>query len=181
MQEAIAQNIFQASAMILSTVSKSGKPSSRVVLLKAVDVDEFVFYTNYNSRKAQDLAQNPHATLLFYWPELERQIRVEGLVNKVSRETSKQYFSTRPRESQIGAWASPQSKVVSARQDLEDNYAVVKEKYLGQEVPCPPHWGGYALKPSQIEFWQCRSNRLHDRFCFKREQYGPWQVSRLAP
>ena len=181
LQQAIDSKVIQASAMVLSTVDSEQRPSARVVLLKAISDGEFVFFTNYNSHKGQDLLVNPNGSLLFYWPSLERQIRIEGQVHKIPPEMSQQYFVSRPRESQLGAWASPQSEVVANRQVLEQAYQALEHQYKDQDVPYPEHWGGYALKPDQIEFWQCRSNRLHDRFQYRCQTNNQWEICRLAP
>ena len=167
-------------AMSLATVSH-GKPASRMVLLKRVDSDGFVFFTNYRSAKAKDLETDPFAALTFFWPQLEKQVRVEGSVTKTSEEESREYFATRPRESQIGAWASPQSEVISSREQLEKREAEVEESYQDQPVPCPPHWGGFRVTPERIEFWQGRIGRLHDRIVYELQTDGSWTIKRLAP
>jgi len=175
-----AAGIPLAEAMSLATVS-NGKPSSRMVLLKRVDGDGFVFFTNYQSAKARDLEVNPYVALTFFWPQLEKQIRVEGTVTKTSVEESREYFATRPRESQIGAWASPQSEVIASREELEKRQAELKETYRDQPIPCPPHWGGFLVKPERIEFWQGRIGRLHDRLVYELQKDGSWTIKRLAP
>ncbi|KAK4571860.1 hypothetical protein RGQ29_030316 [Quercus rubra] len=183
--DAVAANLKEPNAMALSTAGKDGKPSSRMVLLKGVDKDGFVWYTNYDSRKAHDLSDNPHASLLFYWDGLNRQVRVEGSVQKVSDEESEQYFHSRPRGSQIGAIVSKQSTVVPGRHVLHQQYKELEEKFSdGSLIPKPKHWGGYRLKPELFEFWQGQKSRLHDRL-----QYSPheingqqvWKIERLAP
>jgi pyridoxamine 5'-phosphate oxidase len=155
-----------ATSMTLATAAQDGRPSARVVLLKSFDERGFVFYTNYHSRKAKELSENPRACLLFYWSELWRQVRIEGDVEKVSPADSEEYFQSRPLGSRLGAWASNQSEVVDTRQVLESRFAELQERF-GEEVPRPEHWGGYRLRPSSIEFWQGRGNRLHDRLRFR--------------
>ena len=167
-------------AMTLATATRDGKPSARMVLLKQVDHDGFVFYTNYNSAKAQQLDANPNAALVFYWAKLDRQVRVEGSLSRTSREESWEYFATRPRESQIGAWASEQSEEIESRAVLERRAAELERQYSDREIDCPEHWGGYRLKPERIEFWKSRIGRLHDRILYQREGDG-WTISRLAP
>jgi pyridoxamine 5'-phosphate oxidase len=168
-------------AMTLSTADKEGRPSARVVLLKGLDERGFIFYTNYNSRKGRELAENPDTALTFYWPQLERQVCVAGTVSKVSPEESEDYFKSRPRGSRIAAWASDQSSVVQNRGELEEKWQRIEHQYQGKEVPRPEHWGGYVLSPSRIEFWQGRPNRLHDRFRYLRQPEGGWTLERLAP
>lgn len=167
-------------AMALATSGKDGRPSVRMVLLKGASEQGFVFYTNYESRKAEDLAANPRAALCLYWDKIGRQVRVEGRVEKVSREESEIYFHSRPRSSQIGAWASPQSREIPSRAELEERVAEVGEKYRGQEIPLPEFWGGYVLKPEYFEFWQQGESRLHDRFAYSLSGKD-WTVQRLAP
>ena len=169
-----------ANAFILATATRDGQPGARTLLLKDVDENGFVFYTNYNSRKGGELAENPRAAMVFHWAELFRQVRVEGRVEKTSEEESNAYFQSRPRGSRIGAWASKQSSVLERREDLEAQVREIQRKYRGQEVPLPPFWGGYLLVPSRIEFWQGRPSRLHDRICYERET-GGWKMSRLSP
>jgi len=167
-------------AMTLATATPDGKPSARMVLLKQVDHDGFVFYTNYNSDKAEQLDENPYAALVFYWAKLDRQVRVEGSISRTSREESLGYFATRPRESQIGAWASEQSEVISSRAELEQRAEELEKQYRDREIECPEHWGGYRLKPERIEFWKSRIGRLHDRILYQREG-DAWTITRLAP
>lgn len=167
-------------AMTLATASKEGVPSARVVLLKKLDQDGLVFYTNYQSRKARELDENPRAALVLYWSQLDRQVRAEGSVERVSPADSDEYFRTRPRESQLGALASPQSEVIQGREILERGFRDLEEAYRDREVTRPEHWGGYRLRPTRIEFWQNRSGRLHDRIVYERE-HGGWTIARLAP
>jgi pyridoxamine 5'-phosphate oxidase len=167
-------------AMALATAGAGGRPSLRMVLMKDFDAAGFVFYTNYRSRKARELARSARASLLFYWGILERQVRIEGKVEKIRRRDSDDYFSTRSRGSQLGAWASPQSEVMPDRAVLERRFAAAAARYAG-EVPRPPYWGGYCLVPEAIEFWQGREDRLHDRICYRRVRNGRWQIERLAP
>jgi pyridoxamine 5'-phosphate oxidase len=180
-QEAEAAKVLEPNAMTLATCGRDGRPAARVVLLKACDGRGFVFYTNYESRKGRELDANPHATLLFAWLPMERQITVEGTVTRVTREESEAYFHSRPRQSQLGAWASPQSTAVAGRAVLEESYRVVEKKYEGREVPLPPNWGGFRLVPEIVEFWQGRRSRLHDRLRYRREAGGDWVIERLAP
>ncbi len=168
-------------AVSLATATREGRLSSRMVLLKDFDETGFVFYTNYESRKGIELAENPNAALVFYWRQLERQICITGTVSRVSREESEAYFRTRPRGSQIGALTSSQSQVVASREVLERRFQQLMAEYEGREVPLPPYWGGYRLSPATIEFWQGRSDRLHDRFLYRRQSGGPWQLERLSP
>jgi pyridoxamine 5'-phosphate oxidase len=172
---------MDANAMTLATTDDQGRPSARVVLLKGVDQRGFVFYTNYESRKGRELERNPQAALVFYWSDLERQICVAGSVARVSVEESDAYFNSRPRGSRIAAWASQQSEPVQDRAALEDRWRQFETKYPGQDVPRPPHWGGYLLKPDRLEFWQGRPNRLHDRFRYTRQPDGGWKIDRLSP
>ncbi len=179
-REARQAGLYLPEAMTLATVSPAGRPSARLVLLKRHDERGFVFFTNYESRKAVELEQNPHAALAIHWPVLQRQVRIEGLVEKIAEEESYSYFRTRPRGSRIGAWASPQSAVIPDRTVLERRVEEFQARYPGDEVPLPPYWGGYRVRPDSIEFWQGRANRLHDRFRFVRDGDG-WSVERLAP
>lgn len=178
---ATAAGVLEANAMTLSTVTPDGKPSARIVLLKGVDERGFSFFTNYQSRKGRELAANPHAALTFLWKELERQVRVEGTVTKVSPEESEAYFRTRPRNSRLGAWGSNQSEVIANREVLEQNMADFQARYPGNDVPLPPNWGGYMVKPMAIEFWQGQRSRLHDRLVYRRQPDDSWLVERLAP
>jgi pyridoxamine 5'-phosphate oxidase len=179
--DAKATSLSLPESMTLCTAAPDGTPTGRVVLLKGVDDEGFVFYTNYRSAKARDLERNPKAALVFYWPQLDSQVRIEGSVERTSREESQAYFKTRPRESQIGAWASPQSEVISSREVLELRAAELEERYQDREVDCPEHWGGYRLIPKRIEFWKNRLGRLHDRILYEREPQGGWSIKRLAP
>jgi pyridoxamine 5'-phosphate oxidase len=179
--DAIAAKLPLPEAMSLATATREGKPSARMVLLKQVNNDGFVFFTNYNSAKAVELDDNPYAALVFYWPQLERQVRVEGKVSRTSTQESFEYFKTRPRESQIGAWASPQSEVISGREILERRARELEENYHDREIDCPDYWGGYRLIPNRIEFWKGRVGRLHDRILYERKADGPWTIKRLAP
>ena len=179
--EAIAAKLPMPEAMNLATVTPDCRPTSRMVLLKQVDGYGFVFFTNYDSTKSKQLEINPYAALLFYWPQLERQVRVEGKVTKISREESEAYFKTRPRESQIGAWASPQSEVISAREVLEQRARELAELYGDREIDCPANWGGFRLTPDRIEFWKGRVGRLHDRILYELQPDDTWTIKRLAP
>jgi pyridoxamine 5'-phosphate oxidase len=180
LNEAFAAKLPLAEAMTLATATPDGKPSARMVLLKQVDHDGFVFYTNYNSAKARQLDANPYAALVFFWVQFDRQVRVEGSISKTSAEESRAYFSTRPRESQIGAWASEQSEEIASRAALEERAVELEKQYGGRDIDCPEHWGGYRLKPERIEFWKSRIGRLHDRILYQREG-DAWTITRLAP
>ena len=176
----LTSNLNEPTAMMLSTADVNGNPSARIVLLKEIDDSGFVFYTNYGSRKGKDLKENPKAALTFFWDELLRQIRIEGRIEKISKETSKKYFSSRPRESQIGAWVSAQSSVIPNREILENKFDELEEKFGNEEIPLPHFWGGYRVIPNYFEFWQGRENRLHDRICYKKEN-DEWKIFRIAP
>lgn len=180
MVEAIHAKVPEPTAMNLSTVDAGGRPSGRIVLLKGVDPRGFVFFTNYESRKGRDLAARPVAALTFMWKELERQVRIEGTVEKVSGAESDAYYETRPLGSRIGAWASPQSEAIENRAWLEERLAALTKEY-GEQPTRPEHWGGYRVMPERIEFWQGRLSRLHDRIVFTREEGGGWKIARLAP
>jgi pyridoxamine 5'-phosphate oxidase len=179
-QEAMSSDILDPYAACLSTVSSIGQPSSRMVYIRDIIDDGFVFYTNYNSAKGNDLLTNSKAAFNIFWGELERQIGIQGIIVKVDEKISDDYFNARPRESKIGAWASSQSETLKSRQELEHNYSSFEEKFKGLEVHRPPHWGGYCLHPEKIEFWQGRPSRLHDRICYKKEK-GLWRKNRLSP
>lgn len=178
-KEAVDAKVNEPNAMTVSTVSADGKPSSRIILLRNFDEQGFVFYTNYNSRKGIEITTNPNAALLFFWPELERQVRIEGILKKQSSEESNKYFDTRPRESKLGAWTSEQSKPIESRDILDKAYDENSKKYPN-EVPRPSFWGGYILKPECVEFWQGRPSRLHDRILYSRKNES-WMIDRLSP
>ena len=178
---AIETGIRDVNAMSLATAGQDAKPSVRIVLLKSFDEDGFVFFTNYESEKGKQLEANPYAALGFYWIELDRQIRISGKVDKTSRKESQTYFHSRPVGSQLSAWASRQSAVLDGRRVLDARMEEMNERFAGKRVPVPPHWGGYRLKPDNMEFWQGRSNRLHDRFRYTRQSDGSWLIERLAP
>ena len=178
---AIEAGIRDVNAMSLATADRDARPSVRIVLLKGFDQDGFVFFTNYESTKGKQLEANPYAALGFYWIELDRQIRVSGKVERTSREESQTYFHSRPVGSQLSAWASRQSEVLDGRRVLDARMAEMTERFSDKPIPLPPHWGGYRLRPDKIEFWQGRSNRLHDRFRYTRQADGSWQIDRLAP
>ena len=180
-QQALTADLTEPNAMTLATISPDGKPSARIVLLKDCDDRGFVFYTNYQSIKGQHLVKNPWAALVFLWVELERQVRIEGKVEKVPPSESDSYFRTRPRGSQLGAWVSDQSNVIASREVLERQLEALEQKYAGKEVPRPPHWGGFRVIPTEIEFWQGRPNRLHDRLRYRLTESGNWIRERLSP
>ncbi len=180
MDEAVASDVIDPTAMTLSTADTAGRPSARVVLLKGYDARGFVFFTNYESKKGQELTANPNAALSFYWSDLERQIIIRGTTEKTSVEESQGYFATRPFESRIGAWASKQSSVLPNRQEIDLRVAEIRKKFAGQEIPCPPFWGGFRVTPNKFEFWQGRVNRLHDRICYTLDG-NEWKISRLSP
>ncbi len=179
-EEALAASLYEPNAMTLATATREGRPSARVVLLKGFDERGFVFYTNYEGRKARELEENPYCAVVFYWGELERQVRVEGRAERVSKGESDAYYGSRPRGSRLGAWASAQSREVGDRRALEDRLRELELEYEGREIPRPPFWGGYRVEPTQFEFWQGRENRLHDRLVYRRAGNG-WEVSRLQP
>ncbi len=179
-QDAVNSQLYEPNVMTLATSDRFGKPTARIVLLKGIDEDGFVFYTNYESKKGHDIVENPQAALVFFWPELERQVRIEGMVSKISEEASSEYFHSRPIGSQIGAMASPQSEVISGRELLERKVEQLTTQYAGQEIPRPLHWGGYLVEPTHVEFWQGRPSRLHDRIIYDFVE-GSWIINRLAP
>jgi len=179
--EAIESAIEEVNAMTLATSTADGAPSARIVLLKGFDERGFIFFTNYLSQKGKELSQNPNAALVFFWKELERQVRVEGTVEKLGENESDDYYNSRPRESRIGAWASAQSEKVAARDVIENNYQLFYDRYKDQNIARPPHWGGYIVKPFKMEFWQGRSSRLHDRILYSLQTASDWKIDRLSP
>jgi len=180
-KEALMSEVAEPNAMTLSTVNESGRPTSRIVLLKGIEEDRFIFFTNYQSGKGKELETNPACALNFFWPDLERQIRIEGVSERLEESVSTDYFQSRPRGSQIGAWASPQSSIIKDREILDKRVIEIEKRFEGQsDLPKPKQWGGYAVEPFQIEFWQGRSNRLHDRLLYSLDN-GRWKISRLAP
>jgi len=179
-QEALTASTLETNAMTLATVNKENKPAARIVLLKGVD-HGFLFFTNYESDKGQEIAANPYAALTFFWPELERQVRVEGHVEKITEAESDEYFFSRPEGSQIGAWTSPQSNVIPDREFLEKRLETMEQQFKSEKIMRPPHWGGYRVIPKSVEFWQGRRSRLHDRLKYELGETGQWQISRLAP
>lgn len=184
--QAIQAQVQEPNAMTLATADRQGRPSARVVLLKGFDPRGFTFFTNYESRKAREIAENPHGCLVFYWGELERQVRIEGRIDKVARADSELYFASRPRGSRLGAWCSPQSRVIPDRQDLERRLSEVERRFEGdppRPVPLPDFWGGFRLVPWEVELWQGRTDRLHDRLRYRRDPASPadWRIERLAP
>jgi pyridoxamine 5'-phosphate oxidase len=179
--DAQAASVPFADAMTLATATPDGSPSARMVLYKGTESGGILFYTNYESRKARELDENPRAALVFHWPALERQIRLEGTTERLSRPESEAYHRSRPRESQLGAWASHQSAVILSRAELENAYAEISKRFEGKEVPCPENWGGYRLTPVSIEFWASGGARLHDRLRYTREGAAGWRVERLSP
>jgi pyridoxamine 5'-phosphate oxidase len=180
-KEALKSEVMDVNALALATVSKSGIPSNRIVLLKGLDDRGFVFFTNYQSQKGKEISHRAVASLLFFWPQLIRQVRIDGKVQKISAKESDAYFKTRPRGSQLGAWASEQSEIVPSRDFLEKCLKALDDKYKGKVIPRPPYWGGYLVTPQSIEFWQGRPNRLHDRLRYVRQSKGGWHRERLAP
>ena len=180
-QEAMEAELLEPYAMTLSTVNKENRPSARVVLLRDLSTQGFTFFTNYLSRKGHDIAENPFAALNFFWPDLERQVRIEGKIVTLNNADSDAYFASRPRGSQLGAWSSPQSEVIASRELLEQNVEQFTQQFEGKEVVRPAHWGGYCLIPDYFEFWQGRESRLHDRICYTLDQNEGWDRCRLAP
>ena len=179
--QALAAGLAEPNAMTVATATPDGRPSARTLLIKGVDERGFVFFTNYESRKGRELAANPYAALVFYWAELERQVRIEGMIEQVSAAESNAYFHSRPLGSQIGAAASRQSQVLASRAELERRVAELTAEYADRELPRPPHWGGYRVVPQVIEFWQGRPSRLHDRLRYQRDPSGMWVIERLSP
>ncbi len=181
LEEAIEAGLPEPTALCLSTVDPQGQPSTRMVLLKGIRHGKLYFYTNYHSQKSKELELNPRCAATIYWPELERQVNIIGTVDKADKQISDEYFRSRPWKSQVGAWASPQSEPINSRSEIMMKFAMYSAKYLGQDVPRPPHWGGYTIFPKIINFWQGRPNRLHDRFKFTRQETGIWKIERIAP
>ncbi len=179
-KEAVDAKVNEANAMTVCTATADGKPSARILLLRNFDETGFVFYTNYTSRKGFEILANPHCALLFFWPELERQVRIEGVLKQQTPEESDAYFSSRPRSSKLGAWTSQQSHIIASRKILDEEYEKLSEKYPTENVPRPSYWGGYVLQPTNIEFWQGRPSRLHDRVLYTKEN-NDWKIERLAP
>jgi pyridoxamine 5'-phosphate oxidase len=179
--DAMKSELDEINAMTLATASATGMPAARIVLLKSFSADGFIFFTNYNSQKGKELLENPFASLVFFWKELERQVRISGKVEQVSAAESDAYFHSRPEGSRIGAWASPQSSVIESREVIETNIAMIEQQFTEGEISRPPHWGGYVVIPSVIEFWQGRPNRLHDRIQYSKMAAGSWKIERLAP
>ncbi len=179
--ESQSAQLPEPNAMTLATTTPDGKPSARIVLLKNFDARGFVFYTNYTSQKGQELAENPQAALVFWWAELERQVRICGRVEKVSDAESDKYFYSRPLNSRLGAWTSNQSQAIASREVLEERFKELQHEYADRDVPRPPHWGGLRVIPTEIEFWQGRPSRLHDRLCYSRDNNDNWKVKRLSP
>ncbi len=179
--QALEADIPEPTAMTLATSTRSGKPSARIVLLKSFGENGFVFFSNYGSRKGKELAANPYAALVFHWTGLERQVRIVGTVKKVSRKESEKYFFSRPTGSRIAAWASRQSEVIAGRTPLEESVVQIAAKFDGREIPLPPNWGGYRVAPTEIEFWQGRPSRLHDRIRYTRQKNKAWKIERLSP
>jgi len=180
LQQALDAQLVEPTSMTLATADRNGRPSARIVLLKGLDARGFIFFTNYESRKGRELGENPSAALVFYWAELERQVRVSGTAVRISREESESYFRSRPRGHRLGAWVSTQSDVIAHRANLEERLKQIEAQYP-DDVPLPPYWGGYVLSPVEIEFWQGRLNRLHDRFRYTKQADGTWLIERLAP
>jgi pyridoxamine 5'-phosphate oxidase len=180
-QQALAAQVLEPNAMTVATATLDGKPSARIVLLKDFDERGFVFYTNYTSQKGRELIANPQASLVFWWGALERQIRISGRLEKVSEAESDEYFYSRPLNSRLGAWASEQSQAIPSREVLEQRFEELKHKYENQEIPRPPHWGGFRVIPTEIEFWQGRPSRLHDRLNYRWQEDGSWKIERLSP
>ncbi|SEG29492.1 pyridoxamine 5'-phosphate oxidase [Algoriphagus boritolerans] len=180
LDEAIDSEVPEVNAMCLSTLGLNGFPNARIVLLKELD-HGFVFFTNYESEKGQEIAANPKASLTFFWPDLERQVRIMGEIEKVSAQESDAYFNSRPKGSQLGAWTSPQSQIIENREELNSRLESMEKRFSTEPISRPPHWGGYRLLPIRVEFWQGRPSRLHDRICYQKQAKGNWDIFRLAP
>lgn len=180
-KDAVDAQVSSPNAMVLSTASKEGVPSARIMLLRNFDENGFVFYTNYHSKKADHLTDNPFAALTFFWAELERQVRIEGIVKKQDDRESDEYFAQRPEGSKLGAWSSQQSHVIANRAELDQKYADIQQHFSGKEIPRPAFWGGYTLKPTLFEFWQGRPSRMHDRIIYKARENQQWKIERLSP
>jgi pyridoxamine 5'-phosphate oxidase len=181
MEHALEAKVQEPNAMTLATVNRKGQPDARIVLLRGVDKNGFSFFTNYKSAKGKEISENKKVCLNFFWPDLSRQVRIAGTIEKLSGKISDDYFQSRPRESQLGAWASNQSEVIENRKALEDKFDEFEKKFNGKKIPRPAHWGGYVVKPATIEFWQGRASRLHDRILYEKSKSGTWKISRLAP
>lgn len=179
--DAVKSEIDEVNAFTLATADKSGMPAARILLLKGFDPRGFVFFSNYNSNKGKELEDNPRASMVFFWKELERQVRISGSVEKVDAAESDAYFHSRPAGSRLGAWASAQSSVISSRLVLQENVERLQKEFEGKEIPRPPHWGGYLLRPKSVEFWQGRPSRLHDRILYRSDEKGSWKLERLSP
>ena len=180
LNDAIENQKADPTAMVLSTIDREGNPESRVVLLKELKAEGLIFFTNYDSKKGQQISMHPQVSIVFFWPEMERQVRIKGKVEKIPENDSENYFLSRPIESQLGAWASPQSQVIESREVLDLNYRLYQEYFKNREIEKPPHWGGFLIRPQYFEFWQGRSNRLHDRIAFQKSN-EVWEIFRLAP
>lgn len=180
-EEVLKAHIVEPNAMTLATAGNNGRPHARIVLLKDYNESGFVFYTNYSSHKGKEIDENPFASLVFFWKELERQVRIEGRVEKTDTQTSEAYFNSRPEGSKIGAWASPQSETIASRTVLEERWKAFHHEFSGKPIQRPEHWGGYRLVPDRFEFWQGRSSRLHDRIVYTKQDHDTWKIERLAP